>query len=422
MTKAKARVSQKPTAEQVKALSASGDYIRSMYSASSRKVAPDLSAGFTMNAEQGYINLGVDQLRAHSAAISALQDAYAKLDDLSPRQVARELEAAMWKAVDLVARSTSSFDDRLTTALKGLHAVLTRPAVPYDCWVLVAGLDPKRGLRMGSVVLRRFGRAHEKALGVGAGLKKSYIIDAKNLAKDRMVAEVRVLARDEAGARVLARNEVRRATDAINFFRPALKFSQGWAHLPEEAATTNIFSFVRLSSAPTGSIEYSVKGPFPNMKPRELRRGNVRLWQAASALLRVARSGNVAGLVATAIQWVGRAEAEPRREAAFLLNAIALEALLLPIQEVELNYRLSLRVARVLGGSKDERAQIVAQTKRLYGVRSKIVHSGSFTVTALELAELNSLAVAVIVRTLRRRSLWLKSRKAWDVHLERTVL
>lgn len=394
-----------------------------MHSASSRQATSDLSVGFTMNAEQGHINLGVDQLRAHSAARTALQDAYAKSDDLSPRQIARELEAAMWKAVDLAARSTISFEDRLAAALSELHAAMTRPAVPYDCWVLVAGIDPKRGLRMGSVVLRRFGRAHAKALGIGAGLlRKDYVSDAKSLANGRVVAEVRVLARDEAGARVLASNEVRTAIDAINFFRPALRSRHGWAHLPEEASTTRTFSFVRLSSEPTGAIEFSIKGPFPNMKAGEIRRGNLRLWAAASALLRVARSGNVAGLVATAIQWVGRAEAEPRREAAFLLNAIALEALLLPIQEVELNYRLSLRVARVLGGSKDERAQIVARTKRLYGVRSKIVHSGSFTVTALELAELNGLAVAAIVRTLRRRSLWLKSRKAWDAHLERTVL
>ena len=382
----------------------------------------DRWAGFTMNADQGHIGLGANQVRAHGVAYTALLDAYAPTDDLSPRQIARELEGTMWKAVDLPGRSTLTFDQRLIGGLKDLHAALTLPPAAFDCWVLVAGLDPARGLKMGNVLLRRFGRTHQRILVVQAGLRRDMARDAKTLTKDRVVAAVRVMARDDEGARALARNEVRRALDVINFFRPAQPFQQGWAHLPEEAATTNTFSVVRGVNESHASIEYSVNGPFPMLKPSELRPSHARLWRSASALLRAAKSGNVAELIVTAMQWSGRAEAEPRRETAFLLNAIALETLLLPIKEGELNYRLAQRTARLLGRSKSERVEVASRTKRLYGIRSKIVHSGSFTVTALELSEIRGLAVAAIVRALRRRSFWLETAKAWDADLERKAL
>jgi len=53
---------------------------------------------------------------------------------------------------------------------------------------------------------------------------------------------------------------------------------------------------------------------------------------------------------------------------------IALEALFLPTQETELNFRATLRIARYLGQSHDERVEIFNTIKDSYAVRSKVVH------------------------------------------------
>ena len=106
------------------------------------------------------------------------------------------------------------------------------------------------------------------------------------------------------------------------------------------------------------------------------------------------------------IMWAGRASVEPTREQSFLLFAIALEAIVLPKQGQELSYRLALRVARLLGRSSKSRHEILETTKKLYDVRSKIVHSGSYEVTDENLARLRSVVLTVLIRLLRRRKLW----------------
>ena len=65
-----------------------------------------------------------------------------------------------------------------------------------------------------------------------------------------------------------------------------------------------------------------------------------------------------------------------------MLYAIALESLLLGSRsEAEIGYRLRLRCAHLLGLSADGKKRIMKQVSDLYGIRSKIVHSGSFEVT-----------------------------------------
>ena len=50
----------------------------------------------------------------------------------------------------------------------------------------------------------------------------------------------------------------------------------------------------------------------------------------------------------------------------------------------ELQYRLALRVAHLLGDDAEARKTIVDQVKDLYKIRSQIVHSGKFRVTGLK--------------------------------------
>lgn len=81
-----------------------------------------------------------------------------------------------------------------------------------------------------------------------------------------------------------------------------------------------------------------------------------------------------------AIEWVGQALIDPAIENAFLKVAIALE-IIFTYQEntiitPSILHRISESVAMLLGQAKSDRLQIEKNMKRLYGVRSAIVHAG----------------------------------------------
>ena len=86
-----------------------------------------------------------------------------------------------------------------------------------------------------------------------------------------------------------------------------------------------------------------------------------------------------------------------------------------------MTYRLSLRVARLLGRSREQRAEVKKSVADLYDVRSKIVHSGSYEVTDEDLGRLRWLTKTVLLMLLRRRSLWKSSPNELDRWLEGLV-
>jgi hypothetical protein len=102
----------------------------------------------------------------------------------------------------------------------------------------------------------------------------------------------------------------------------------------------------------------------------------------------------------TALQWAGRARVDPRNEESFLLYAISLESLLLGgKQDVELSYRLAIRGVHLLSAPDlASRIRAESQLRNLYGIRSKIVHSGTYEISNSDLALMAQYArIAVFV-------------------------
>jgi hypothetical protein len=91
--------------------------------------------------------------------------------------------------------------------------------------------------------------------------------------------------------------------------------------------------------------------------------------------------------VIKAFQWAGKASVEPRKEEAFLLFAISLESLLLRKNDKEITETLALRLAHLISGPKT-RLIVYRDMKRLYEIRSGIVHSGSVDVGEDQLSEI----------------------------------
>ena len=113
-------------------------------------------------------------------------------------------------------------------------------------------------------------------------------------------------------------------------------------------------------------------------------------------------SGNkVEDLTLRAVRWGGRATAEETPEESFLLFTIALECLILPHGDNhELRYRLSQRVAQLLGRNTPERKSLMEKTKKLYDIRSKIVHSGHYEVNEEQYGEIYNIAKSTILKLL----------------------
>ncbi|MGD0832731.1 MAG: hypothetical protein ABR907_17495 [Terracidiphilus sp.] len=105
-------------------------------------------------------------------------------------------------------------------------------------------------------------------------------------------------------------------------------------------------------------------------------------------------SNTFAGRVISALETAGEACIELKTHRAFLLHAIALESVVLGRQtQSEIGYQLSARVAHLLGVDLESRRNIAKTVNRLYGLRSKIVHTGETEIAASDLEMIRFLSM-----------------------------
>lgn len=97
-------------------------------------------------------------------------------------------------------------------------------------------------------------------------------------------------------------------------------------------------------------------------------------------------SNSFAGRVVSALETAGEACIELKTHRAFLLHAIALESVVLGRQtQSEIGYQLSARLAHLLGVDLDSRRNVAKTVTKLYGLRSKIVHTGETEIATSDL-------------------------------------
>jgi len=65
---------------------------------------------------------------------------------------------------------------------------------------------------------------------------------------------------------------------------------------------------------------------------------------------------------------------------------------------IELTYRLRVRTAHLLAEQIESRRDLFSKLGHLYGIRSKIVHSGRYQVTDADLALLRNITKAALIR------------------------
>jgi hypothetical protein len=105
-----------------------------------------------------------------------------------------------------------------------------------------------------------------------------------------------------------------------------------------------------------------------------------------------------------AVEWIGQSMADPSPQSAFIKAAIALE-IIFTYNEKEIitpsiMNQISESIALILGSSVDERLKIESRVKKLYGLRSKIVHSGKKDISQADYKTLLEIARSVIIKIL----------------------
>jgi hypothetical protein len=223
---------------------------------------------------------------------------------------------------------------------------------------------------------------------------------------------------------LLALRTLRSTLDCINFYADRGQRDM-WVYLFGEASKVKEpFAVFRLS--PEGTPDsYRTggrwAGPTRSLPLNQL--GTLRGFKRISGMLANRQLSPAEERLLTAIQWAGRAQVDPRPEEAFLLYAIALESLLLGSKTSgELGYRLSLRCAHLIA-SPERRQALKHQLGKLYGLRSKIVHSGKTLVADADLTLLRGYCRNAIFRVLNDPGFHqLKSEEELDDWFEQQAL
>jgi hypothetical protein len=222
--------------------------------------------------------------------------------------------------------------------------------------------------------------------------------------------------------------------DCLNFVGSMHPYNHAWLRFPGEASRAAVVTPGAAGTGGRAGASQEATGPLGHFALGQLRetRHTAQLMKTlspllAKALARLPRKRGphrptVGETLLVAVERAGRASIEREREQRFVLHAISLETVVLPVQESELTYRLALRVARLLSGKPEARARIREAVERLYDVRSDIVHSGSYEVTDEEMTRLQNIASGVLLRLLRRRQLLRRDPAALNAMFKRLEL
>jgi hypothetical protein len=104
-----------------------------------------------------------------------------------------------------------------------------------------------------------------------------------------------------------------------------------------------------------------------------------------------------------AVSWIGQSIAEKASSSSLVMAAIALEVLFSPKQtetSPSISSQISMSVAMLIGTDSDSRVVRAAEFKRLYGIRSRVVHGGNANVTKMDVDAIQEMARSVIIKML----------------------
>jgi hypothetical protein len=368
---------------------------------------------------------GLESYRECISLLTATINPKKSIESFSERAVEAALQDAMLKALDVAERrSDVTFDERLSDSLKELKALLSAQPATWDVYLQVEGLDlgytcltfgRAKFFIADEVVVRNLRRKivsfvfsasqpfHEKKEWARLFRQQIYDHLSGRPFGPAVLAKLTVPAVDETAAQAAAERELSLTLDVLNFYTTVVhpRGTKIRVYAPGETARTSVlaFCFQENQKPQRARLNVTVRGPLAGFSVARLSlldATHMGFAQASTILAKPTHSEFEERILA-ALRFAGRANVNDEREESFLGFAIALESLLGDKEGGEITFKLAVRCAHLLGATSDERKSIFDSVKKLYGVRSKIVHRGSTEVTDADLGQMRNIVLNAIV-------------------------
>jgi hypothetical protein len=305
-----------------------------------------------------------------------------KAENISFGALQSATQLATLKALDILKKEpTVEFPKKVEAALAELRVNLAKPPTLWSVHLEVAGLTAE-GLPH-TIGNTEFYVMDENRL---LDLRGPHNTALGNTALGKTFAHVRVRAFDHEAASALAVQRLRKTIDVINLFASILVDSAAQVYLPWNAKAHDMQSIVLSDDRKEGTWSQRLRGPYMPLPLGKMtgNRANKIGFPRASAILAKPTPNSLENRLLSALQWAGRACTADRKEEAFLLFIVALESLLVDNKEKQqLRYRFAIRGAHILATvfKVSKKKDIAKELKRLYDLRSAVVHSGSTEIT-----------------------------------------
>ncbi|MYB21687.1 MAG: hypothetical protein F4Y29_04045 [Chloroflexi bacterium] len=355
-----------------------------------------------------YLRLSHDEAIRFRRLLRDAQRKLTPLDDLSEKALDSALKDAIFAVVDTTAPEEAEHEGRLDAAIADLRSFLEAEPQSYECWIEITGPEiHSLPAGFGRTTFCVVGPLHIDLLRDIVRTKHQVQVSEKleNLDEresaqllGRVIAIQCVEARDAGAARSLAERDVQQTLDCLNFVGELIPYNRG--HLRMAPGRTAGGSGAQVSIAKDGSYttDSAARHPWTYSfdKLREVAGPGADVIRRIDELLAQHAPNEVENSLIRAVRWAGRAAESESFEDKFLFSVVALESLLLSGSDRELSFRLSLLVARTLGRDAVSRQKISRDVRRLYGLRSKLVHDGRFEVTEDD----QDLAMTIAIETI----------------------
>ncbi|MGA2964958.1 MAG: hypothetical protein ABSD64_02020 [Terriglobales bacterium] len=380
----------------------SAGHTRAVGTVKTYPVNSDLVSFWTQ--DLGGLMLTDDDAKEYRQCVGAIHaQASGKTEHISRSAIESFIQGAILRALDPLATDTEKdFEKRLDSALGHLTEELKAEPSIWETHLPVQGLaTDKLPSTFGrcefyfgdepflNELMERIGRVVLPDVGEGAAqVGKRFIRERiQKLVRGQTWVFTLANAVDGRAARLIARKRVRQTVDILNFYANLGGRPPCQVLLAEDPRPGILNTFLFSENPPAFEPPSERVGPivaFSFASPDLEQAGLERM----SEMLKKQPPSEFEDRVISAFQWAGKASVEPRKEEAFLLFAISLESLLMERQDkAEITETLSLRAAHVIAAPQS-RLTVYQDMKKLYGIRSKIVHSGSVDVGDDQLSEI----------------------------------
>ena len=386
------------------------EYLRSFYA----DLSPSTDSGdlrgnnFWWRASEGSLHLTSDESRRYHQLLQTCGKQLAPDADISEAAFDSALKDAIFTVADVTRSRTGDVKVRIREAIDGFRSFVTGPRRGYECWVEVEGLDHDslpasfgntRFVVLGDAEIGALEALVEEKHTVDKTGKMEHINRLAGEIRGSPVAIQRVNARDNKAALLLAEREVQITLECLNFFADLVPYNR--ARLRIARGKRSEGNTLQMALADEGSFLYSPQATMPWEfsldKLRELEGAIGEALERVEELRAKRDRSEVDELLLRAVRWVGRAVAATRTEDKLLFAAIALDCVTRPRRRHDVRQQLSSRAAHVLSSGGEDQERLETEIRRLYDIRSTLVHDGRLEVTEDDRAAMQTIALRTVV-------------------------